>query len=428
MATHFTERHVPAVILGLGKFGGSRLSLAGSGGCAMRRMKRLAAVLCACASFVSARVLPASSQTVQSVAAAATRSVCIVLAERGNGTTSGTGFMVADGFVLTARHVVQGADRLRVLCPEHPAIDISVVNTDADNDTALLRGTLLSVRPLPIGESANVQVGQEIVVIGFPRTDLVSAETATVTRGIVSSVRAGALQIQAPVGPGNSGSPVLTLQGQVIGVVRAVLGSQVGSNVATSFATAIDAIKPLLTFGVNVGNALPARQAPEPGFIITPGRGIGDLKLGMSRNEIEHLLGPAKHISRTADGGFRIDWFVQAEPPRGFFAVVSRAGDVIMIGVDNDPRYILQGLHAGSTEIEVRAALGEPSRVELANDSIRHSIGAAKLIYYDSLGLRLYIVNNPEFATNGLVIVISITRPGCIFKGTPPVLQGSTCH
>jgi S1-C subfamily serine protease len=362
--------------------------------------------------------------------------VCIVLAERGNGTTSGTGFVVADGFVLTSHHLVQSADHLRVLCPDHPPIEVKLANADADNDIALLHSSLLSIRPLPLGASGNVQVGQEIVVIGFPRADLVSAETATVTRGIVNSVRGGALQIQAPVGPGSSGSPVLTLQGQVIGIVRAVLGSQVGSNVATSFATAIDAAKPFLTAalgglygGVNVGNTPPMPQAPKPiptssSFVITPSRGIGDLKLGMSRNELEDVLGPAKR-SQTVGGGTVLDW--QPAATRGLFAVVSRAGEVIMIGVTLDSKFDVRGLHNGSTEVEVRAALGEPSRVELSAGAYMQA-DALKLLYYDSLGLRFVIANNPEFGTYGQLVGIAVYRTGCIFTGSPPTLRNDTCQ
>ena len=241
----------------------------------MRRGKSIAILVCVGAGSLSF-VPPATPQTVQSVAAAANRSICVVLAEGGSGTTSGTGFVIAGGFVLTANHVVQGAGRIRVLCPDHPATQVKLVNVDTDNDVALLQNTLLSIHPLPLGDSAKVQVGQEIVVIGFPRTDLLGLETATVVQGIVSSVRAAALQIQAPMGPGNSGSPVLTLQGQVIGVVRAVFGSQLGTNFATSFATAINRTSALsgLHGRVNVGGAPPTRQVSESAW--RPAWTVGD--------------------------------------------------------------------------------------------------------------------------------------------------------
>jgi len=405
----------------------------------VRKLKSLVILVCLVGPL-GGLALPASPQTMQSVAAAAGQSVCIVLAERGNGTTSGTGFVVADGYVLTSHHLAQGADRLRVLCPDHPPIEVKLANADADNDIALLHSSLLSIRPLPLGGSGNVQVGQEIVVIGFPRADLVGAETATVTQGIVNSVRGGALQIQAPVGPGSSGSPVLTLQGQVIGVVRAVLGNQVGTNLATSFATAIDAAKPFLTsalgglYGsVNVANPPPGQRAPQTTqssskFVITPGQDIGDLKLGMRREEFERLLGPAKQVSRDDGVHLTLGW-QSSTNYRGLFVVLSSTGEAIMIGVVFDPRYVLQGVHLGSTEFDVRVALGEPSRVELTSHKIQSPAPASlKVLYYDSLGLRLVIQNNPKYANYLLVSSIAVFRSGCLFNGSPVVLQSGTCQ
>src|SRR5579864_145858 len=389
----------------------------------MRWMKSFAILLCAAAGSLPVSVHHAQAQSVQSVAAAASPGVCIVFAEQATGTTSGTGFMVADGFVLTARHVVQGADRLRALCPNHPATQVTVAKTDANSDVALLQNALLTGRPLSLGDSAKLQVGQEIVVIGFPRADLLGADTITVTQGTVSAIQGTEVQIQAPVGPGNSGSPVLTLQGQVIGVMRAVLGSQLGTNFATSFATAIDAVKPFLAaalgrpYGGSVGNWTggppvprdPVPQSPTPvahasNFVITPGRSVGDLTLSMHRDEIEHLLGPAKQVFREANGGSSKNWFERFaanSDPRGPWAVLSSSGEVTMIGVLNDPRYLtVQGLHSGSREDDVRAALGEPSRVDTQTNN--------KLLYYDALGLRFTIANNRSWGIYGLVHEIAI--------------------
>jgi trypsin-like peptidase len=385
----------------------------------MRRLKSLAILHCAVAGSLAVCVLPASPQNVQSVAATAIRSVCVVFAERGNETVTGTGFIVADGFVLTSHHVVQGADHVRVLCPDHPATEVTFFKADADNDMALLHNTVLAIRSLPLGESAKVQVGQEIVVIGFPRADLLGADTVTVTQGTVSSVQAGALQIQAPVGPGNSGSPVLTLRGQVIGLVRAVLGSQLGTNFVTSFVAGIDAAKPFLTSALgglygsaNVGNPPPVPQPPKPAarssnFVITPGRSIGDLALGMHQNEIQTLLGPPKQ-GGYGNGGSYMNWFERYatnSDPRGLWAVFSSVSsdEAIMIGVLNDPRYLtVQGLHSGSREDDVRAALGKPSRAVTQPNN--------KLLYYDSIGLRFTIANNRTWGIYGLVHEIAVYR------------------
>ena len=199
----------------------------------------------------------ADSQDVESVAAGAKPSVAVVLTERADGIVSGTAFMAAEELVLTAEHVVANARRIVVKFPNYPVVDAQLVVSDSENDVAVLSIPDLAVRPLPLGDISDVREGQRIVVVGFPRIDVLGAETATVTEGIVSAVRPGLIQMQAPVNPGSSGGPVLSLKGEVIGIVQATLrGQQQGLN----FATPINAAKPLL--GTALLGLLP--QVPSP--------------------------------------------------------------------------------------------------------------------------------------------------------------------
>jgi S1-C subfamily serine protease len=203
----------------------------------------------------------ANSQDVESVAVGAKPSVAVVLTQRADGIVSGTAFMAAEDLVLTAEHVVANARRIVVKFPNYPVVDAQLVASDSENDVAVLSIPELAVRPLPLGDISDVREGQRIVVVGFPRIDVLGAETATVTEGIVSAVRPGLIQMQAPVNPGSSGGPVLSLKGEVIGIVQATLrGQQQGLN----FATPINAAKRLL------GEAmLGPPQAPSPPVIPT---------------------------------------------------------------------------------------------------------------------------------------------------------------
>ncbi len=201
----------------------------------------------------------ANSQDVESVATGAKPSVALVLTQRADGVVSGTAFMAAEGLVLTAQHVVANARRIVVKFPNYPVVDARLVGSDSENDVAVLSIPELAVRPLPLGDISDVREGQRIVVVGFPRIDVLGAETATVTEGIVSAVRQGLIQMQAPVNPGSSGGPVLSLKGEVIGIVQATLrGQQQGLN----FATPINAAKPLLGAAL-----LGLAQAPSPPVI-----------------------------------------------------------------------------------------------------------------------------------------------------------------
>jgi len=198
------------------------------------------------------------SQDVETVAIAAKPSVAVILAQRADGgIASGTAFMAAEKLILTAEHVVANAKRILVKFPDYPAVDARVSGADANNDVAVLAIPGLPVRPLPLGDVSQVREGQRVVVIGFPRIEALGAETATVTEGIVSAVRSGLIQMQAPVSPGNSGGPVLNLKGEVIGIVRGTLrGAQQGLN----FAVPINTAKPLL--GAAVLGTVPAIPPP----------------------------------------------------------------------------------------------------------------------------------------------------------------------
>src|SRR2546426_5838350 len=203
-------------------------------------------------------VLIANSQDVESVATGAKLSVAVVIAQRGNGVVSGTAFMAAERLLLTAEHVVAASRRVVIKFPDYPVADVQLVGSDSENDVAVLSIAESIVRPLPLGDISQVREGQRVVVIGFPRVDVLGTDAATVTEGIVSAIRPGLIQMQAPVSPGNSGGPVLSLKGEVIGIVRATLrGQQQGLN----FATPINAAKPLLRAAL-VGPQRPVSQPP----------------------------------------------------------------------------------------------------------------------------------------------------------------------
>ena len=193
-------------------------------------------------------------------------SVVAILVEDQTGGALGTGFIIdTEGHVVTNFHVVEGAQQIEVDFPSGFKTRGQVLGTDADSDLAVIKMDTLPEQliPVPLGDSDQVQVGQRVVAIGNP-----FGLSGTMTIGIVSglgrtlqSVRtteSGAfsapdiIQTDAAINRGNSGGPLLNLQGEVIGVNKA-LESETGFNAGIGFAVASNTVKQVVPYLIKDG-------------------------------------------------------------------------------------------------------------------------------------------------------------------------------
>lgn len=145
------------------------------------------------------------------------------------GISTGTGFFVtADGLFLTCFHVVE--DARKIVLKDYKGQDYSaeVVAVDRQNDLALLR-VQGKFSALPLVDSKTAKRGLSVITLGFPHIDIQGFDPK-LTDGLISSLSGiggdpRIFQITVPVQQGNSGGPLITKEGNVVGVISAKLNA-----------------------------------------------------------------------------------------------------------------------------------------------------------------------------------------------------------
>ena len=140
------------------------------------------------------------------------------------GSSSGSGFLISpDGYVVTNYHVIQGMNELTVFLNDGQELTAALVGGDSTADVALLKVEGENLPYVTFGSSDSVQVGEQVIVIGYP----LSSVTPSLTVGYVSAKDqvggtdgsvSNMLQTDAAINSGNSGGPLLNTAGQVIGI------------------------------------------------------------------------------------------------------------------------------------------------------------------------------------------------------------------
>jgi putative serine protease PepD len=191
------------------------------------------------------------------VYAAAKDSVAYITTQIG----TGSGFVVSnDGYIVTNAHVVEGANgQIKAKVGDGKTVDAKLIGQDASTDLALLKVNATNLKPLALGDSSTVQVGDPAYAIGNP-----FGLDRTLTTGVISALQRqisspngfsidNVLQTDAAINPGNSGGPLFNAQGQVIGVNSQIestsntsSGGQAG-NVGIGFAIPSNTVKSVVS-------------------------------------------------------------------------------------------------------------------------------------------------------------------------------------
>jgi serine protease Do len=175
----------------------------------------------------------------------------------------GTGFIISkDGYILTNRHVVTGAKSIKVRLQDNQEYKAELIGEDDGTDVALLKIEAKKLRPVEIGNSSKLKVGEWVLAIGAP-----FGFDYSVTAGIVSakgrSLRTEQfvpfIQTDVAINPGNSGGPLVDLSGEVVGINSQILSGS-GGYMGLSFAIPMDV-------AMDIGDQLKRFGKVKRGFI-----------------------------------------------------------------------------------------------------------------------------------------------------------------
>ena len=176
----------------------------------------------------------------------------------------GSGFVVSEkGLIVTNKHVVSGSGTYRVITSDDKEYEVVSISRDPNNDIAVLKINASELKPVVLGDSDNLKVGQFVIAIGTALGEFRHTVTTGVVSGLGRGITAGSafegyvekldnvIQTDAAINPGNSGGPLLNSKGEVIGINVAVAAD--AENVG--FAIPVSVVKnALASYNTNDGS------------------------------------------------------------------------------------------------------------------------------------------------------------------------------
>jgi S1-C subfamily serine protease len=287
----------------------------------------------------------------------------------------GSGFVIDKaGHIVTNYHVVEGANSVQVSFSNNESMKAKVIGNDPATDIAVLKVDAPSraLKPLTLGDSSAVHVGDQVIAIGNPlgydrsvTSGIVSAVQRSITAPNQVSTIGHVIQTDAALNHGNSGGPLLNAEGEVIGVNAQIAPSNANANIGIGFAIPIDTVKQITSQLIDHGKV-------EHAFLGIEAKAIDPQIAQIFHLPVDHGLILARVIKGTgaAEAGLKAggtEVVVEGESwPAGGDVLVKADGhalnsvdDLRNVIADKKPGSSLKlELYRGTKEMTVHVKLG----------------------------------------------------------------------
>ena len=326
--------------------------------------------------------------------------------------------------IITNHHVVEGVAEVNVTVNDSDAYTGLVMGTDAVRDLAVVKICCGNFRKLPFGDASSLEPGDEVIAIGYA---LGLSGEATITRGIVSAVRyddrhqSDVIQTDAALNPGNSGGPLLSTSGRVMGInTFGYAGPEVQS---LGFAVSVKTVQqeiPALRTGRPSATPTPTPGVPPPTL-----PAVGGYSFGPISGELRH--DPSDRSIETKSARVRMSDFIVSATFSNPYSAASNPWDYGFIirdtGTGSASRGILVAVtSSGRWHVVWRQGRGSDNQT-VAEGKLRiFHTGAeeSNKLWLAVFGKRGLLFVNDEFISE--LDLSSVTRPGdiAVFTGAFP--------
>jgi S1-C subfamily serine protease len=294
---------------------------------------------------------------------------------------TGSGFIYdRQGHIVTNLHVILEGTRRRVTLADQSEWDAVEVGREPDKDIAVLKidAPAERLKPITIGTSSDLKVGQKVLAIGNP-----FGFDQTLTVGVVSALGReiesvtgrkihGVIQTDAAINPGNSGGPLLDSAGRLIGV-NTQIASPSGASAGIGFAVPVDIVNEIVPDIIRYGEV----RRPGLGVLLFPEhqtrRLVRDWDPGLTRSALAHglLVNSVSEKGGAAHAGLRstiVEW-------RGSRGYIRQLGDIIVkiddveVSTTNELKDALEAYDVGD---EVQVTLVRNDKVQVAKVKLQY--------------------------------------------------------